>query len=94
MAAAAAEENGHEAEKHVEDAVPFCSEHAVYGVVGEEAFDGLGAIEREEIDVEAVSRDLLLNGGGDGAEVLEKRKADEEKRAMRIGRAGSGDERF
>lgn len=71
MVAAVVEERADKEKNHVESTTDLCFEQAAYAVVGEEASESMQAVGREEVDVEACGRRLLLNGGKDGDGVLE-----------------------
>lgn len=87
MVAAEVEEDKNGGEEHVENTVVFFSEHAAYAVLDEKSVKSVGVVGRREVDVETVCEKSLLNGGEDGAGVLEDGKADRKKRNFKNGRS-------
>lgn len=74
--------------------VVFCFRHATNAVLGEETAGGVGLIGRGEVDVEAHGWEFLLIGGEDDAGVLKYGGRDGKKRALKMGWAGGGEEKF
>lgn len=62
--------------------------------MGDETVEGLRDVRKGEVDVESDGAELLLNGSEGGVGVLENESADEKRRTLRMGGAGSGDERL
>lgn len=82
MVAATVEGGADVVEHRVEGAIAFCFEHAAYAFVGEKTMEGMGAVGKAEVHVEAGGGGPLSTGGEHGVEVLEDGDANEMERTM------------
>lgn len=88
------QESINEGDDNVNGAVVFCFELAVYAVVGEETMECVGDVQSEQGDVETGARELLLNGGEDGVEVLKDEVPDGSERKLELKGSGTDKEVF
>lgn len=89
MDTAPVKENADEGKEHVEGVAGSGFEHVPYVVLGKETVEGVDAVRREEVDVKAGGRTLMLNGKENGAGVLDEGGADKSKNTLGLGGAGT-----
>lgn len=90
---AAIEESADEEEENVESVIVLCFKHGAYAVAGEETVDGMDAVRRGKLDVEAGGGGLFLNDDEGDVEVLKDRDATREKKTSGVGMGGRDEER-
>lgn len=81
-------------EYHVEGAVVSRIEYAAYAVLGKKTVEGVGAVERRELVVEAGGGALLLNGSKNDFQVLEIGVAHGKEKTLALGGASTERKRF
>lgn len=94
MDTAAVEKGAHEEDDHLEGAVVYGLENAVYAVLGEKTVQNVSAVGKGEIVVEAGGRGLFLSGHENVVGMLQDGGADEKKIALEKSGAGNSEKGF